>query len=931
MLLDHLQRELESIFERLSGERAKGRRVFALEHGLPLDVEDLAVELSRQLICGSPRQTHWLVWVVFATEIGYSFTGAEYWQTFNERLPAWQRSADGNRNRSQLRVWFRMFANKFNGVRPSGTWARHFSIIAWPITHAILPRDLQSQFAKSLYHNRFKLAVENDPVSIGRLIHTQTLPTSSRFREFSEQEELVGRIALALLRMESEDLPLSSAATKRIVGDLEAAQVAKDWLQAARDIRRIRGAQKPQQSGRGPAGRQQQAQARFNLRPTLLLSRVGAAWRVGVQIPSFAPLASAEPSVAKFLRATKIQLQGGTGSWQPGQVLTGRSKLHMLQRWPDGGTVVRFKDPNPILEHLLRQEGALGGGPMWVCKIGADGLARQVRHGQVRPGHAYILLARSGHAFPRSRALEPTVVQCDGVVGVRFALPRQLPQDTRQLLQSLGLRLMSTIRIWPAGVPAMSWDGEGFSEWLTTDAPCFGIDTDHELACVDVVLNGDSRLNIARNGVTGPSWLQLSPLPPGQHSLIVEVRDRTGAQQGQVVATGEVVLDIRDPLGFDDTVNQRGGLMAIASPVDATLEDLEQARLGIELLGPSGRKVELYLEIAGPESNAASLGNVELPAIVSDLWKRLTDDARESLGASMSCRLVADADEIGKFVLPLERASRPVRWLLKRSRQAMALRLVDEAGLGDSAVCHMALLGRPSVAQLLDYEDCVDGFDVTPPGGLYVVTGKGRMDAVVVSLPNQQRGGDIASQIGFTPALDRYAMSASSIDEDIQLLTLWSKARVIGPLGVARRGKIVRTMRDALAKLVCGARWMRAEAAFEASDKGVDAIADLGESVCADKTRRSFAAKLRLSRHEAAEKAPAEVVAWLLPITSAFGICGDWNIVEKALRYLTDPRGFVVSSANAEKDVQDLALQGDLLRGVRYLQMLLEDRSWDWA
>lgn len=930
MQLDHLQRELESRFRQLAEEQ-EGRRIFALEHGVPITVDELAEALSQQLTYGNPRQAHWLVWVVFATEIGYSFAGAEYWQTFNERLPAWQRSADGNRNRSQIRVWFRMFANKYNGVRPSGTWARQFSIISWPITHAILPKDLQFHFAKSLHHNRFRLAAENDPVSFGRLIQTQSLPTSSRFREFSEQEELVGRIALALLRMESEEPPLSSEATKRIVSDLEAAQAAKDWLQAARDVRRIRGARVTQQTGRGPAERRQQAQARLNLRPTLLLSRIGAAWKVGVQIPSFAPLASAEASLAQFLRATKIQLQGGTGSWQPGQVLTGRSKLHMLQRWPDGGTVVRFKDSHPILEHLLREDGGLGSGPMWVCKIGTDGLARQVRHGQVRPGHTYIILARSGHAFPRSRALEPAVVHCDDVVGARLTLPTQVPQDTRQLLQSLGLRLASTIRIWPAGIPAMSWDGEGFSEWLTTDSPGFGIDVDHEVACVDVVLNGDSRLTIARNRVSGPSWLQLSPLPPGQHSLIVEVRDRAAAHQGQVVASGEVVLDVRDPLGFEDTVNQRGGLMAIASPVDATLEDLEQARLSVELLGPSGRRVELHLEIAGPESPRASLGNVELPAAVSDLWRRLPDDTRELLGASMSCRLVADADEIGKFVLPLERASRPVRWLLKRSKQAMALRLVDEVGLGTGAVCHMAPTDRPSAAQLLEYEDCLDGFDVMPPGGLYVVTGKGRMDVVVVSLPNQQRGGDIASQIGFSPALDRYAASASSIDEDIQLLTLWSKARVVGPLGVARHGKIVRTMRDALAKLVCGVRWMRAEAVFEGSDKGADAIADLGEFVSADRARQSFAAKLRLSHQEAAEMTPAEVVAWLLPIALAFGICGDRNVVEKALRYLTDPVGFVVSSANAAKDVQDLALQGDLLRGVRYLQILLEDRSWGWS
>lgn len=930
MQLDQLQRELESRFERLSEECLEGRCIFALEHGLSLDMDKLAAELSEQLKYGSPKLAHWLVWVVFATEIGYSFAGAEYWQTFNERLPAWQRSAEGNRNRGQIRVWFRKFANKYNGVRPSGTWAKQFSIIAWPITHAILPKDLQFHFAKSLHHNRFRLAAEDDPASVGRLLHGQTLPTSSRFREFSEQEELTGRIALALLRADSEDPPLSFEATKRIIDDLEATQAAKDWLQTAREVRRIRGARRAQ-TERAPTERQQQAQARLNLKPTLLLSKIGTAWKVGVLIPSFAPLASAETSVGKFLRSTKIQLQGGSGSWQPGQVLTGRPKLHMLQRWPDDGAVIRFKDPHPILEHLLREEATLGNGPVWVCKVGTDGLARQVRHGHVRPSHAYVLLARSGHVFPRSPALEPIAVQCGGIVGVHLNLPGALPHDIFQLLQLLGLRLTSTIRVWPAGVPAISWDGEGFSEWLTTDSPSFGIDVDQAVDSFDVVLNGTHRLTVPRDGVTGPTWLQLSPLPPGQHSMAIEVRSRATGHCAQAITSGELVLDVRDPLGFEDTVNQRGGLLAIPIPADAGVEDLEQGRLSIELFGPAGRKIELCLEIAGPEPTQAHLPSVELPATVSGLLEKLSDEAQELLGVSGSCRVVARADELGTFILPLERASRPVRWLPMRAKHAIALRLIDEAGLGIGAECQLASLDRPNAAQLLEYEDCVDGIDVTPPGGLYVVTGKGRMDAVVVSMPNQQRWGDIASQIGFSPTMDGYATSADSIEEDVQLLTLWSKARVVGPLGTARQGKIVRTMRDALTALVCGAPWLRAEATYDASDRDGEAIADLGDFVSASQERRNFAAKLRISYREAMEMTPAEVVSWLLPITTAFGICANKTVVEKAFRYLTDPAGFAASSSDAAKDVQDLVRHGDLLRGGRYLQILLGGKSWDWG
>src|SRR5690606_8088238 len=139
----------------------------------------------------------------------------------------------------------------------------------------------------------------------------------------SEQEELAGRIALALLRADSEESPLSPGVTKRIIDDLQATQSAKEWLQTAREIRRIRGARKEYQARNLPVEIRQRAQARLNLKPTLLLSKVGMDWKVGVLIPSFAPIAATEASVGKFLRSTRVQLQGGAGSWQPGQVLLG--------------------------------------------------------------------------------------------------------------------------------------------------------------------------------------------------------------------------------------------------------------------------------------------------------------------------------------------------------------------------------------------------------------------------------------------------------------------------------------------------------------------------------------------------------------------------------------------------------------------------------
>ena len=927
MQLDTLQRMLESRFEQLSGEHTADRRIFALEHDVAIDMQALAAELSKQLRYGKPDGRYWLVWVVFATEVGYSYAGAEYWQTFGDRLPAWKQYADNNRNRSQIRVWFRQFALKYRGVRPTGTWAQQFSIIAWPVTHAVLPQDLQYHFAKSLHAHRYRLAADNDPVSIGRVIHAHSALTSSRFREFSEQEELVGRIALALLGVEAEEPPLSSATTKRIADDLQRIQAAKDFLREARDVRRLRGGSRKPQAA---LARQQSPLPRFNLTPTLLLSNEHDAWRVGVLIPSFAPLASDVAEIRQFLKTTKIQLQGGAGTWQPAQVLTRPTKLHMLQQWPKDGVVLKFKDPYPVLEHLLNQDGVLSKGPLWVCKIGPDGLARQVRQNLVRPGTDYIVLASNGHSFPRVSMLTPIPIRCTGMAGVRLDLPAHIAADTRQVLSTLGLRLATTVRVWPAGVPAVSWDGDGHSEWLTTDRPCFGIEVDHDADAVEVVLDGATRLTILRSGAKGPSWLQLPNLPSGQHTLTVEVRS---SEEGHPIgggSRGEVLLEVRDPLGMEETFNQRGGLMVIPSPADATLEDLEQGRLTLDLFGPREREVKVRLEIPGSEVFDGQIGKFDLPVTLNELCAKLESEAQELLGVSSKCQLIVDAEEIGSFVLPLERVSRAVRWLPKRSKQSFSLRLIDEAGLGEHAICQMAPLNAPNVPQLLSYDSCLSGIAVQPPGGLYVVAGKGRMDAVLVSLPSQQRWSDLASLKGFDMRLDTFALSADTLKDDIQLLKLWSKARVVGPLGVVRQKKMIRAMQDALIRLVCGSAWLQAEAIFESSTRSNDAIADLGDRATAIPARRSFAAKLRLSHKEIAEKSPSEVVAWLLPIASAFGVCKDKGTVESALRFFTDPAGFVARSSAITKELGELTAQGDLARGVRYLQILQEGKVWDW-
>ena len=240
-MLAETHAQLDAHFLSLSRQRtALGYPVYALEHGLSAsEVEllrtTLARELSRQRLLSV---AHWLLWVVVATEIGYAYDGDEYWRTFAQAIPDWQKYGV----RATIRTWFGDFARRYRGFLPTGRWSQHFSIIAWPIAHAILPRDLQGQFARHLYGLRYALANQPD-FSIGRLgsvLQAGDPSGSSRFQHLLDQTELTGRLVLALRDEDVQDtVPAIQPQTlTRLVTDLERRQSARDWLREARKVLR---------------------------------------------------------------------------------------------------------------------------------------------------------------------------------------------------------------------------------------------------------------------------------------------------------------------------------------------------------------------------------------------------------------------------------------------------------------------------------------------------------------------------------------------------------------------------------------------------------------------------------------------------------------------------------------------------------------------
>lgn len=204
MPLETWQDRLERHFESLARERSQSSfPIFALEHGLSQsELQEISALLRSRRKAGLPVSPHWLLWVIYATERGYGYAGDEYWQSFEEQTPGWEFN-----DRYRIGPWFSKFRKAYSGVVPSGLWATHFRIIAWPITHAILPQYLQRHFARALYDLRFQFAsLQNpEPAAAGRLLAASAHNASTRFNEFLQQEELTGRIALALIGKEPGD------------------------------------------------------------------------------------------------------------------------------------------------------------------------------------------------------------------------------------------------------------------------------------------------------------------------------------------------------------------------------------------------------------------------------------------------------------------------------------------------------------------------------------------------------------------------------------------------------------------------------------------------------------------------------------------------------------------------------------------------------
>lgn len=802
--------------------------LFALEHGLaPAEVAVLFESVRAHVRASRSVRQHPLAWTVYAAEIGYGYAGDEFWETFEEQTPGWT-----ERDRGWIRDAFVDFRRRFSGAEPSGAWAKRFSIICWPITHAILPRDLQQQLARVLYELRDSFSAElfESPLLLGQFIAARSWSTSARFQNFVQEPALVGQIAAALLLQgeEGSKTLLHPMTLRRIGDDVDRGRRGRDWLRSARRAAEERAKIRGLTLGRAtttPIQRREEARAEIEelgIEPRLVLRPMeGACWEVSLEIPDLSHLLLRFPQVRDVLTGSRCTVAGAAGRpLARGRCLHGGPQRVALKRWPRPDDVLlKFERAEPLLEFLLRAECLLRPGTSWLFKVASDRLAYESRGMRVRAGSRYVLVSTA--PLGRSDLARPVTLACEGVQAVSLDLPRALTPEWEEVLRQLRVTQARSIEVWPAGLAAVAWDGEGYGEWLASETPTLAVRSDHAIDELTVAMSGGGptlSLTLTDTPLGEPIFIELPQLPVGLHKFSFAARDGRGAES-KVIGDLDVVMRVREARPWSPGVTSHGPLDVELDPAAPSLDQLWEGKVELLLRGPAGREVKCRVSMFARSGEEPSFDR-QLPPVTlplsSEEWtshferhiKKDKDGPRAYDDANV-CEVEFSADELGVFALRCEREFTPLRWSVRRDSAGYIARLHDDAGSGVPVIEHLSF-ERPTVR-----EELPASAEHRAPrgGGLYVATVEDYKAAIVVP-PLVNRLEDLKCE----PQVDLPHRTPESIARLLSFARIWGDARLTGDvLAGQRRRLVVRALTEQICAGLGGERWGRAERDFRAS------------------------------------------------------------------------------------------------------------------
>jgi hypothetical protein len=810
--LEYFQGQLDAHFYALHERRQALDRpvpVFALEHGLSGDdltlVQDAVRAAHRERLLARASSQWWLPFVVHAAEVGYIYDGVEYWPIYAKATPSW---VDNEYERDRVRDWFRKFSRKYDGAIPQGAWANTFKKIAWPITHAVLPRYLQVQLARMLSDYRTGWPnLLDDPAALGVRLHSWSRHYSDRLEKFCQNTALVGHVAVALLLSgDDEESPyIESSTLARLVESLNSERQSRRWLQDARrsaSTVRTRNFRPP--AGTGGQGRQQK-RVPAATDPKLQLKRERGVWKAYAVLPDLKPLQHTLPVVYDELRKSRAVVVGARQVIPTGGLLFATAPVEFAS-WPSPTEAfLQLQRASKEVNLLIADQCRITSGPWWVFRRKPGEPAIEVKGKFVRPGGLYCIVGASELAPPDVAWCDQVGIAVEGVCAYDLEVPTALSETDSEALVAAGISVTSDVSIRPVGVVASSWDGEGSVEWLAGEPALIAIQAQHSPPKARLTINGEPYYIEWRAGET-ELFLSLDGLDVGTHEIVVSL----GGPDGDGRRTdGTLIATIRDPQVRSEGASAGEGIRLRTVPAQPSLPELWDGRALVEVDGPEGTTADLKITLRG--GDGTELGScrrsLQLP-VTGDDWRRLFGQMRrlpelaKHYDEADLADLAISRAGIGFATYSCERGFRGLRWVVSARHRdgGYSARLIDRTD-GNPVSVEFFSVERPLTGEVQP----ADQEFVGPPRGglLWASNGEQLAGQIIPPDPNQMLRLGIAQ-----PSVPTAQKSLAEVYKIMRRHRQWKDAELPAhPFGMRERQRVLDAFTTALAIMLAPGQW----------------------------------------------------------------------------------------------------------------------------
>lgn len=813
-ILEALHEQLRAHFQavrRIRDESVGKRPLFALEHGLIAGELATLTRAVREFVSSGRRlpESTWLPFVVYAAEMGYRYVGDEYWQTFEEETPGWEVD-----DRYYIRRKFQAFSAEFGGAVPAGVWARHFSIICWPITHAVLPTDLQRQLARLLYEFRFGLTSELllQPEELGRTLAARAWHTSSRFQNFAQNSDLLGQVATALLLPTDEKSPyLVQSTLERIVGDLSRERQARSWLSdAKRRVVQIRTRGfLPREGGpRRPGSVTQTPQVRTD--PELRVELNPEGWRLMIRLPDMSALSERLPGIHDELSRLRCRVAGIDGPpLARGRVLYPGQAVR-LDYWPDPHQpLLQLENGSAEANNLLLDQCTLPVEP-WLFRVNGS-VGRELRGNLVRPGHDYLLVTSRELEGPLPAWVTPVKCLTEGAHAHLLRAPDAFDDEILSSLRYIGVSSATDVELWPAGLVPALWDGEGSIEWSVGDIPIVGIASTRRIRKAVLTVDGVPEL-LDWPPDSQTMLVRLGDLEVGSHEIHVSLLPE---EDGDPVTEGRIAATTRPPSVGTQKGSMREGLMLMSYPPAASLSEIWDGRASLEIRGPSGVSVRVECALLGQSDQLLTRQAFSTPLPLDPTrWLdsftrnfRRLNDVESSYDDAETCVISVSHPMLGRRNLRCEREFTPLRWAIARRHGEYLARLINNT---EENVRRVTLFPFETPADGTELE--LEGDDsVTARDGGLLRAAAGDSEALVILPPHVRDLSDLHRTV-VHPQIQTGQRTAESVKKMVDLAALWrASALPANPFAERLQRTVVQGITARLGGLIGGGYWWQLE------------------------------------------------------------------------------------------------------------------------